>query len=419
MEVSKKNWDVIVIGTGPSGALIARELSRSGKNVLILEKGKLDYSIHIPKMLRKKEMMFVGKGRTLVRGIRTGGSSVLYYGAAFEPPHELFSKYGIQLVNEVEELKKELPIGPLRNEFIGPAARKLMECAIDLGYNWVKLDKFVYQDLPMTTSFPFAVQWNAVEFVEDAVESGATLLNGAGVNQVILNGNKAIGVKYRVDGQPEQEAYAPKIVLSAGGLGSAQILQNSGIIQAGEGFFCDPLILVHGVMKGIEGGTEIPMGTGMVESKEGFVLTDITLPKLVYQLFSIQALRSHRVFDYHKTISIMVKIKDELGGSIKNNGKIHKNFTEIDKQRMQKGYAIAKEILNHAGAKRVFRTAWTSAHPGGSVRIGELVDSNLQTAYKNLYVCDCSVIPTAWGLPPTLTLLALAKRLAKSLLNGE
>jgi choline dehydrogenase-like flavoprotein len=58
MEVSKKNWDVIVIGTGPSGALIARELSRSGKNVLILEKGNLDYSIHIPKMLRNKRFQF-------------------------------------------------------------------------------------------------------------------------------------------------------------------------------------------------------------------------------------------------------------------------------------------------------------------------------------------------------------------------
>ncbi|ODA39567.1 GMC oxidoreductase [Desulfosporosinus sp. BG] len=61
-------------------------------------------------------------------------------------------------------------------------------------------------------------------------------------------------------------------------------------------------------------------------------------------------------------------------------------------------------------------TVWTSAHPGGSVRIGEIVDSNLKSEYDNLYVCDCSVIPTEWGLQPTLTVLALAKRLAKHLL---
>jgi choline dehydrogenase-like flavoprotein len=39
----------------------------------------------------------------------------------------------------------------------------------------------------------------------------------------------------------------------------------------------------------------------------------------------------------------------------------------------------------------------------------------LKTEYDNLYVCDCSVIPEAWGLPPTLTIIGLGKRLAKHL----
>ena len=36
-------------------------------------------------------------------------------------------------------------------------------------------------------------------------------------------------------------------------------------------------------------------------------------------------------------------------------------------------------------------------------------------AVDNLYVCDCSVMPDAWGLPPTFTLVALGKRLARHL----
>jgi choline dehydrogenase-like flavoprotein len=43
------------------------------------------------------------------------------------------------------------------------------------------------------------------------------------------------------------------------------------------------------------------------------------------------------------------------------------------------------------------------------------VDANLQTEHEGLYVCDCSVIADAWGLPPVLTLISLAKRLAKHL----
>ncbi len=82
---------------------------------------------------------------------------------------------------------------------------------------------------------------------------------------------------------------------------------------------------------------------------------------------------------------------------------------------MQQGVGKAREILLHAGAEKLYNTVWTSAHPGGSARMGKVVDTNLMTEYENLYVCNCSVIPTEWGLPPTLTLLALAKRLAKHL----
>jgi choline dehydrogenase-like flavoprotein len=49
------------------------------------------------------------------------------------------------------------------------------------------------------------------------------------------------------------------------------------------------------------------------------------------------------------------------------------------------------------------------------VKIGQLVDANLETAHRNLYVCDCSVIPEAWGLPPVLTIVGLGKRLARHL----
>ena len=53
------------------------------------------------------------------------------------------------------------------------------------------------------------------------------------------------------------------------------------------------------------------------------------------------------------------------------------------------------------------------------VKIGEIVDANLKTRIDNLYVCDCSVIPEAWGLPPTFTLVAFGKRLARHLVAEQ
>ena len=76
-----------------------------------------------------------------------------------------------------------------------------------------------------------------------------------------------------------------------------------------------------------------------------------------------------------------------------------------------------KEILVKAGAdsKSIVAGKVGGGHPGGTAAIGELVDKDLQTEVNNLFVCDASVLPTAPGLPPILTIVALAKRLAKSL----
>jgi len=39
------------------------------------------------------------------------------------------------------------------------------------------------------------------------------------------------------------------------------------------------------------------------------------------------------------------------------------------------------------------------------------------TGYDHLYDCGCSVIPEAWGLPASTTLMGLGKRLAKQLVE--
>jgi choline dehydrogenase-like flavoprotein len=49
------------------------------------------------------------------------------------------------------------------------------------------------------------------------------------------------------------------------------------------------------------------------------------------------------------------------------------------------------------------------------VRIGKLVDTSLESPIKNLYCCDTSILPEAGGIPPTMTIVVLGKRLARHL----
>jgi choline dehydrogenase-like flavoprotein len=60
------------------------------------------------------------------------------------------------------------------------------------------------------------------------------------------------------------------------------------------------------------------------------------------------------------------------------------------------------------------------AHEVGTLRLGEpgagVVDTNLKfNEYENLYCCDLSVLPTSPAANPSLTLVALALRLADHL----
>ena len=48
-----------------------------------------------------------------------------------------------------------------------------------------------------------------------------------------------------------------------------------------------------------------------------------------------------------------------------------------------------------------------------------VLENNLETEIKGLYVCDASVFPEALARPTVLTIIGLSKRLAKRLLAQE
>lgn len=422
----RSDFDVIVAGSGPGGATVTRELARAGKRVLLLEWGdRPDIRgsfVQLASMVRRpgRGVLFTPDGLALFRNITTGGSSMSYYATAWVPPVEEFKRYGIDVTREVEELQSELPITALPDELIGPFARLIMASARDLGYRWEKLKKFVYWEKcrpdcdKCIYGCPHGAKWTARMYAEDAVGSGATLLNGARVTRVLVENGKAVGVEFRMSGE-KQKALAPQVVLSAGGIGSPVILRASGIRAAGRDFFFDPLIGVFGTAKGIRGGREFPMATGCHFEEEGYILSDYNLPAPLYMAFACEVLRFDRAFSHSRTLQIMVKARDPLGGRLTNRGGVRKRLSAADKGRLHHGCERAKDILKHAGAKNIFRSWYIAAHPGGTVKIGDLVDSNLRTEIENLYVCDCSVIPVARGLPPVFTILCLAKRLARHL----
>ncbi len=426
-----RELDAIVVGTGPGGATVARELSRLGKRVLILERGgKPVVTGSFRQALRElgmpgRSLFLTGKGIAVVRGITTGGSTIYYYGTAFDPPLEMLRGHGLDIAAEVEETKRELGIAALPPELIGPLGTCIMESARELGHAWNPLPKFL--DPERLTGGPvmgfygapsYEAKWNARMFVDEATAGGATLVTEAKVRRVLVEDGAATGVEFTRKGKTER-AFAPQVVVAAGGIGSPLILRASGLERAGYDFFYDPLICALGSVSDLKGEQELPMQAGLLMEDEGCVLTDMSVPGPLYAAMSAQVGRLDRLFAHERTLQIMIKVRDDLSGRLTRRGGIRKPLTREDRDRLDNGYRQAREILANAGAKRIFRSWCMAAHPGGTVKVGDLLDAELQTEYDNLYVCDASVIPEAWGRPPTLTLIGLGKRLARHLAGPQ
>lgn len=419
----ERSYDVIVVGTGPGGASTARELARAGARVLILEQGSAaPLSGTLGQMAT---MALPGRGAwlhrdasLLVAGTGLGGSSALNFATAAAPPAAMFAAHGIDLAPFLAALRAELPLAPLPDSLVGPMATRIMAAARGAGFAWEKLDKMIRPQACRSGCWrcvygcPYGAKWSARDFVDQACAHGAVLLDRSRVRRVLVEDGRAVGVEFQRPGSTHT-ARAPTVVLAGGGIGSPRLLHASGLGPRRVPFFSDPVVALMGSVDDIEGGAEVPMAAGASFPEEGIALADLTLPAPMYAAFALQAGRIDRIGAHRRSLSIMVKIRDDIGGAVGPRW-VDKRLTPGDRARLDRGIGMARRILEQAGARQVFATRHFAAHPGGSIRIGEGVDSGLRAA-PGLYVCDASVIPQPWGLPPTLTLLCLGKRLGAML----
>lgn len=421
--------DVAVVGSGPGGATVARELAKRGKKVVILERGKnpkwtgnLFSTLFI---IDKRSLLFPGKSVRVGRALTIGGSSTIYCGTAVPPPDWIRTNYKIDLSEFVEEARMEIGMKPLPERLIGPASQRIMKAARDLGLDWNPLDKFIDPE-KCELKCPHCMLgcsrgavWTARKYVEEAVESGATLLTQALVDRILMEDKSAAGVSARTPkGQIMVEAKVT--VLAAGGMATPVLLQRTGMSNVGQGLFVDPLIITYGNCRGFSSGRDIPMTAGTLEfAPEGILMTDLAYPWPFYLLNAYWKGWRYvpKILGYGSAIGIMTKIRDGLSGRIGPDGNVSKPITDEDRQKLDKGASIAEKILKQAGAdpRSIYTSPVGAAHPGGTVRIGQGVDTDLKTPIGNLYVCDTSIIPEPSGIPPVWTVIAFGKRLARRL----
>jgi choline dehydrogenase-like flavoprotein len=414
-----KEFDAIIVGSGPSGASIARELSKRKKRVLILERGGeaplKEGSLATASILNA---VSVSDNLATTRAFTTGGTTAVYFAVADSPPLEAFLSLGIDISRELEEAREELPLATLPDELLGVQAKKVRDSALELGYPWNKNTMFV--DLSKCASgYSYEAKWNARSYLQEAVKEGATLISRARVLKALVEKNRAIGVEYKFQKGKKafeiRQAFGTKIILAAGATASPIILRASGMKNvATSGFYCHPSFAVFGAVSGLKAGENFIASMG-AKLEDDIGLGDANPARAFYRMFMLGNRRFIRAFFHSKSIGVGVMVKEGLGGALQEDGRYYKQLKKEDLRKLEKGEKIARQIIQNAGGKHIFKSRLSAGHLGGAIRINEHIDNGLQTEYSNLHVCDGSVIPNNVKVAPTLTLICLGKYLANQL----
>ncbi len=421
-----QEYDVIVVGSGAGGSTVAREMTRKGKKVLLLERGgraqSMGNTLTVARILKRTGLTRSREKFSVVFGNNFGGLSNLSGGCAVPPPRTIFEPLGIDLSKEVEEARKDMWINTLPDELVGDTNLRLIEAANDAGFNWGKIENFIDPDKCIEgcsscmLGCRFSAKWTARVYGDEAMAGGAEVKLHTNISNIIKENGKAIGVEgYRFG---RKIKYYGKYVVLSSGISNVDILRKAGINEAGKGFCCDWLQFVGGVIPGMNTLKANPMTVGSMEHYEndGLVVLPVfpNWAQFAVILGFMGVKHYSRMREFWKYTGLMVKIRDEKAGELFGGVSFSKPITDGDQKKLDKGVDIIKKILKKAGAKEdsFFALKPTGAHPSAVCRIGEVVDTNLETEIENLFCCDATVFPVSLGLPTVWTIVSLGKRLA-------
>jgi choline dehydrogenase-like flavoprotein len=273
--------DVVVVGSGPCGSVVTRELQRLGKRVVLLEEGppftpadfRLDGATSMTRTMREGGLRTTrGYVMPTMQAICLGGGSLVNSAICPRAPDFVLDDWCSEFELERTARKDLDPHYDAVAEFLGIAPTPddvqgrrnlLFRDACDaLGYSSEPISRNVRGCRGSGECFTGcrsrAKQSMDLSYIPDAIARGARVLTSVQVQGIVAEGHRASAVEGRVVAPftgrpgPRFRVRAKAIVLSAGCMATPVLLQKSGNLanrsgQVGENLQFHPGTAVMGV----------------------------------------------------------------------------------------------------------------------------------------------------------------------------
>lgn len=418
----------IVIGSGAGGATAAKELQGT-YDVTVLEAGKpfrpFTTDLSLIERIKKTGLLFDERmirllfpamrtrksngDMVLVNGVGTGGTTTICTANGLRRD-DCLKALGINLDREFEELMREIPISDDHRKHWHAHTRQVFRICEEMGLDPVPSPKMAYRNRCAACGMCVlgcrrGAKWDTREFLKIAETNGAKIVSGCRVKRVMISGNEAFGVELS-DRVKFGFLPADLVVVAAGGLGTPVILNESGI-ECKDRLFVDPVLCVAAKWEGSAQDKEIPMP--FIVQKERFIIS----PYFDFLSFFFNRKWKHAAGDIY---SLMIKLADANSGGV-SGGKIRKSLTPSDRQKLEEGVSLCRELFRRLGKKdeEIFLGTLNAGHPGGMLPLTEKEAESFHNPSLpgNMYVADATLFPESLGNPPILTIMAMSKRVSR------
>jgi choline dehydrogenase-like flavoprotein len=236
----------------------------------------------------------------------------------------------------------------------------------------------------------------------------------------------------------QTEVVARRVVLAAGAIGNSAILLRSGLGKklpaAGRGFTCHPQFMTYAVfdepVDAHKGAFQAVKSYDPKLRAQGFKLENVFAPPISTSMlmpgFGPEQLELIR--KYRHMASIEVALRDDAEGRIQvsSSGKvlINKSLSSNDRAKAKAGMKLVREIFESTRPRAIIQCPQGfGLHLMGGCALGadpasSVVDPEFRVhGHANLFAADSSVFPSAPGINPSFTVMALAHRAAESMLK--